>query len=206
MGAATVGPGPSMWREAPRLSGALVTLTAVEPNHAAGLLRAADDDDVFTHLGVARPTTLDDAEQLVREALNARAAGTAISWVQMVNGEVAGLTTFYDLLPARRSLAIGSTWLGRRWQRTGVNGEAKLLLLSRAFDVLGCVRVVWHVDERNAVSRAAVLALGATEEGELRKHKRRRDGSWRTTVQFSMTDDDWPACRERLVIRASARA
>ena len=195
--------GPSPWLQAPTLHGARVTLAALEPNHAAGLLHAADDEELFTHLSVPRPKTLTDAERLIRDALTAYDARTSVTWAQTVEGEVAGLTTFYDICPSRRSLAIGSTWLARRWHRTGVNQDAKLLLLSRAFDTLHCVRVVWHVDERNLPSRAAELALGATEEGSLRKHKTRRDGSWRTTVQFSMTDDDWPASRERLRSRLS---
>jgi RimJ/RimL family protein N-acetyltransferase len=76
-------------------------------------------------------------------------------------------------------------------------------MLSHAFDTLGAARVVWHTDIDNTRSQDAIARLGATREGELRKHRIRRDGSWRTTVQYSMTDDDWPAARDRLGARLS---
>ena len=80
--------------------------------------------------------------------------------------------------------------------------ESKLLLLTHAFETLAAVRVVWHTDIRNARSQAAIERLGAQKEGVLRKHRLRRDGTWRDTVQYAMTDDEWPAAaaalRERL--------
>ena len=115
-----------------------------------------------------------------------------------------GTSSYYDIVPAVRTIAIGHTWLGRRWWRTGHNTESKLLMLTHAFDTLGAARVVWHTDIHNARSQAAIARLGATREGELRKHRIRRDGSWRTTVQYSMTDDDWPAARERLADRLAS--
>ena len=78
------------------------------------------------------------------------------------------------------------------------------MLLSYAFDHLGCVRVVWHTDIYNERSQAAIARLGATREGVLRKHRLRRDGTWRDTVQYAMTDDDWPAVRDRLTARLAA--
>jgi RimJ/RimL family protein N-acetyltransferase len=74
-------------------------------------------------------------------------------------------------------------------------------MLTHAFETLGAARVVWHTDVDNERSRAAIARLGATREGELRKHRIRRDGSWRTTVQYSMIDDDWPAARDFLTTR-----
>ena len=146
------------------------------------------------------PRDVDDAHADIASALSARARGVRLPYVQLdvTAAEVAGTTSFYDVEPAARTLAIGHTWLGPRWQRTGHNTESKLLMLTHAFDVLGAARVVWHTDLRNERSQAAIARLGATREGELRKHRLRRDGSWRTTVQFSMTDDDWPAARDRL--------
>ncbi|MGI3780514.1 MAG: GNAT family N-acetyltransferase [Janthinobacterium lividum] len=186
------------WWQAPTLAGRRVVLERLDHRHALGLLLAADSDAIFTHLRFPRPQTLSDADQLVSQAEADLLAGTAVTWAQVVDGQVAGVTSYYDLSPRGLSLAIGSTWLGTRWQRSGINREAKLLLLERAFDTLGCVRVVWHTDERNRASREAIAALGVTSEGLLRKHKRRRDGTWRTTAQFSMTDDDWPAARRSL--------
>ncbi|MGA8987341.1 GNAT family N-acetyltransferase [Aeromicrobium sp.] len=100
-----------------------------------------------------------------------------------------------------RTVAIGSTWLGRRFWRTGINTEVKALLLRRAFDDLGCARVVWHVDILNERSQVAVARIGGVREGVLRKHRIRRDGSWRDTVLFSMVDAEWPAARGALLAR-----
>ncbi len=186
------------WWQAPTLAGHRVVLERLDHRHAFGLLLAADSDAIFTHLRLPRPRSLSDSQRLVSKAEADLSAGTSVTWAQVVDGQVAGVTSYYELSPPGLSLAIGSTWLGTRWQRTGINREAKLLLLERAFDTLGCVRVVWHTDERNLTSRHAIAALGATHEAFLRKHKQRRDGTWRTTVQFSMTDDDWPAARRRL--------
>src|SRR5262249_55179061 len=103
--------------------------------------------------------------------------------------------------PPARALAIGHTWLGKPWWRTGHNTESKLLMLGHAFDNLGAVRVVWHTDIYNIRSQAAIERLGAIREGVLRKHRLRFDGSWRDTVQYAMTDEDWPAARAALTAR-----
>jgi RimJ/RimL family protein N-acetyltransferase len=96
---------------------------------------------------------------------------------------------------------IGSTQLGRRWWRTGVNTEAKLLLMTRAFEELGAVRVEWQTDNLNLRSQAAIERLGATKEGVFRRHKPRADGSWRDSVFYAMTDDEWPVAKKRMVER-----
>jgi RimJ/RimL family protein N-acetyltransferase len=191
--------------ETPDLVGDQVRLTALTPQHAEGVLGASDDDEVFTWQAFARPTNLTEAEALIELYLNR--PGT-ITWAQIdqASGEVAGLTTFYDIDPPLRTVAIGSTWLGRRFWRTGVNTEAKLLLLRRAFDQLDCARVVWHVDIFNERSQTAVARIGGVREGVLRKHRIRRDGSWRDTVLFSMTDDEWPAARDALEARLAQSA
>lgn len=188
------------WYETPELHGEHVGLVPLQREHAAGILAAADDDEVFRWQSFARPRTLADAEAL-HDWYAARP--NALTWAQVdrASGDVAGLTTYYDIDPRNRAVAIGATWLGRRFWRTGVNTEAKLLLLRRAFDTLGCARVVWHVDIMNERSQEAVRRIGGVREGVLRKHMVRRDGSWRDTVLFSMTDDEWPAARDRLMER-----
>jgi N-acetyltransferase len=191
------------WYETPDLRGDHVELVRMQRHHAAGLLAAADDDEVFRWQSFARPTSLEDAERLHDWYL---ARPNAITWTQvdLASGSVAGLTTYYEIDPVNRSVAIGATWLGRRFWRTGVNTEAKLLLLRRAFDELGCARVVWHVDIRNERSQAAVERIGGRREGVLRKHMIRRDGTWRDTVVFSMVDDEWPAARKALEQRLAS--
>lgn len=114
--------------------------------------------------------------------------------------EFVGTTSFYEITPDTRAIAIGHTWLGRRHWRTGVNTESKLLMLTRAFDGLGAERVVWHTDIRNLRSQQAIERLGAQREGILRHHRIRLDGSWRDTVQYSMLAAEWPAGRDRLTV------
>jgi RimJ/RimL family protein N-acetyltransferase len=185
------------WYETPDLVGDHVTLVRLRPDHAAGILAAADDEEVFRLQSFARPTTVEEASGL-HDWYTARP--NAITWTQidLASGHVAGMTTYYEIDPANRSVAIGATWLGRRFWRTPVNTESKLLLLRRAFDTLACARVVWHVDILNERSQAAVERIGGVREGVFRKHMIRRDGSWRDTVVFSMTDDEWPAARAAL--------
>jgi RimJ/RimL family protein N-acetyltransferase len=208
---------PDDWFALPVLAGRLVRLEPLGPEHARGYLAAAgtgvDAEDVFrwvTTVGstTGAPRTLDDAKADIAAALAARARGERLAYAQLdaVSGEVIGTSSFYDVGPALRTIAIGHTWLGKRWWRTGHNTESKLLMLTHAFETLGAARVVWHTDIHNERSQAAIARLGATREGELRKHKIRRDGSWRTTVQYSMTDDDWPAARELLTTRLAAHA
>lgn len=193
---------PSQWYETPDLHGDHVTLSQLRAHHAEGVLAAADDDAVFRWLTVFRPQSLQDAEAVVHRYLT---SANTVAWAQfdMASGDLAGLTTFYDIVPELRTLAIGSTWLGKRFHRTGINTEAKLLLLTHAFEGLGAVRVVWHTDIFNEQSQEAIARLGATREGVLRKHRLRKDGTWRDTVQFAMTDDDWPDARDRLTSLAS---
>jgi RimJ/RimL family protein N-acetyltransferase len=138
-------------------------------------------------------------------ALQAFVAGARVPFVLRLasTGEVAGTTSYYDIDPANRTIAIGYTALGRRWWRTAVNTEAKLLLLGRAFEELGAVRVQWHTDLRNLRSQASIERLGAVREGVQRKHRLLPDGSWRDTVLYSMTDDQWPAARQRLLAALS---
>jgi len=200
------------WYALPVLEGRLIRLEPLDLRHAAGYLAAvgvsAEAEDVFRWVTTAgstsgAPRTLEDARIDISSALEARAGGTRCAYAQIdvASGEFAGSSSYYDIDPAVRTIAIGHTWLGMRWWRTGHNTESKLLMLTHAFDTLGAARVVWHTDIYNERSQAAIARLGATREAELRKHRLRRDGSWRTTVQYSMTDDDWPATRARLTDR-----
>ncbi|HZC69062.1 MAG TPA: GNAT family protein [Jatrophihabitans sp.] len=195
---------PDEWYALPILTGRLIRLEPLAVEHAAGYLAALgtgdDPDDVFRWLGDPPPKTLDDARYAIAAALAARARGERLAYAQFdaATGQFAGTSSYYDIGPAARTIAIGYTWLGKRWWRAGHNTESKLLMLTHAFDTLGAARVVWHTDIYNERSQTAIERLGATREGELRKHRIRRDGSWRTSVQYSMTDDDWPAARAYL--------
>jgi RimJ/RimL family protein N-acetyltransferase len=195
------------WYAMPAISGSLVRLEPLTVEHAAGYLAAAgtgaDADEVFRWLSTAPPRDARDASAQISAALAARARGERLPYAQVDarTGEFAGTTSYYDIDPAVRTVAIGATWLGRRWWRTGHNTESKLLLLTHAFETLGATRVVWHTDIYNTRSQAAIERLGAVKEGVLRKHRIRPDGSWRDTVQYAMTDDDWPAAGAALRAR-----
>ncbi|MFO6452693.1 MULTISPECIES: GNAT family N-acetyltransferase [unclassified Aeromicrobium] len=193
------------WTTPAPLAGRLVRLEPLGPEHAEGLAAAGDDPAVFEHL---RRWDVMTPEVAAGHIARAVADPALVPWAQIdaLTGEVAGTTSYYDIDAELRTVAIGHTWIGRRFWRTGLNTEAKLLLLTRAFDELGCVRVVWHTDIRNDRSQAAIARLGATREGVLRKHKLRDDGSWRDTVTFSMLDDEWPAARDRLRARLAVDA
>ncbi len=204
-----------LWFAMPVLTGRLVRLEPLTLEHARGYHAAAGDppdaEEVFRWLnpaggGASAPQTLADAVAHIVGALGQRARGERLPYAQIEvsTGQFIGTTSLYEVVPGQRTLAIGHTWIGKRWWRTGVNTEAKLLLLTYAFDALGAVRVVWHTDLRNVRSQEAIARLGAIKEGVLRKHKLRRDGTWRDTVIFSMTDEEWPAARDALAARLTA--
>ncbi|MFE9186872.1 bifunctional pyridoxamine 5'-phosphate oxidase family protein/GNAT family N-acetyltransferase [Micromonospora haikouensis] len=193
-------PDRSPWLEPAVLRGAHVVLEPLDLAHADELHAATADPQVWQHLGSHRPADPAGTAETIRAALDAHHRGERVPWVQRcaVTGAVVGSTSYYEVDPDRRAVAIGYTYLGRPWWRTGVNTEAKLLLLTRAFEELGAVRVVWHTDIRNERSQRAIERLGATREGVLRRHRLRPDGTWRDTVQYSLTDEEWPNAQARL--------
>ena len=173
------------------------------PAFVRALGTAEEAAEVTAHLSYRSPD-LPAARRVITRALTTpdqRPFATRLAG----SGELVGTTSYYDIDAERRSLAIGHTWLAWRCWRTGLNTEAKLLLLAHAFGNLGAERVVWHTDIRNEGSQAAIERLGATREGVLRRHRQRPDGSWRDTVQYAMVAPEWPAARERLAARLAGR-
>jgi N-acetyltransferase len=191
------------WFERPVLTGRYVRLEPLSADHARGLFDASKDPGIWTWMSERQPETAGDMETLVGKALAACERGLRLPWVQIdaATGEVAGTTSYYEISPSNRGVCIGHTWIGSRWHRTGLNTEAKLLLMGRAFDDLGAIRVGWHTHVRNERSRAAIERLGASFEGVHRKHRIRADGSIRDTAAYGMTDDDWPAAAQALRAR-----
>lgn len=190
------------WYALPVLTGEKVRLEPLAIEHAAGYFAASRDhsEEVFRWLTLPPPHDEGAARDQIASALMARAAGDRLAYAQIdaATGEFAGTTSFYEVYPAVRAIGIGHTWLGRRWWRTGHNTDSKLLMMSHAFDTLGAARLVWHTDIHNARSQAAIERLGATREGVIRNHRIRKDGTWRDSVQYSMTDEEWPKARDRL--------
>jgi RimJ/RimL family protein N-acetyltransferase len=204
-----------LWYAMPALVGKRIRLEPLALEHAPGYLAAAgrpeQADEIFRWQSppggaLARPVTIDDARQHITTALTARARGVRLPYAQIdaVTGQFAGTTSFADPDPVQRAITIGYTWLGQQWWRSGANTEAKLLLMTFAFEELRAVRVVWVTDIRNVRAQAAIERLGAVREGVLRKHRRRSDGTWRDTVVYALVDDDWPQAQHHLTHRLAA--
>jgi RimJ/RimL family protein N-acetyltransferase len=138
--------------------------------------------------------------------LEVQAKGTVVLFAQVeqATGRAVGRTSYLNISRRDRGLEIGSTWLGRPWQRTSLNTEAKYLLLRHAFEVLGAVRVQFKTDLRNVQSQRAIERLGAAREGVLRKHMLVRDGFIRDSVLYSILAEEWPAVKDRLEARMGA--
>lgn len=189
---------PAAWREVPTLVGTQVSLVPLAPAHADALAAVSRDSALHTlwYTNVPAP---DDVSRYIGKALDAQTAGDMLAFAVLdADGNVVGSTRFYDLDAAVPNLKIGYTWYAPRVQRTGLNTEAKLLLLTHAFDVLECASVAFETSWFNHASRAAIARLGAKQDGVLRHHKRHADGSLRDTVVFSVIDAEWPAVRRHL--------
>jgi RimJ/RimL family protein N-acetyltransferase len=199
----------STWHHPVTLTGPTLKLTPLRLADAAGLLDALGGEEVaaevLENMSYGPPADVAATRTVIAAAL---ADPDRLPYAQRIagTGELVGTTSFYEINPGARSIAIGHTWVARAYWRTGVNTESKLILLTRAFEGLGAERVVWHTDVRNTRSQLAIERLGATREGVLRHHRLRRDGSWRDTVQYSMLSAEWPAARERLRAAAILRS
>ncbi|HEX6751932.1 MAG TPA: GNAT family protein [Longimicrobium sp.] len=181
------------------LAGRHVRLVPLAPEHVPALWAVADDEDIWRWT-LNHPRCEDDVRRYVDEALEARARGIALPFAttEAATGRVIGSTRFHNVEAAHRRVEIGYTWIGRPWQRTPVNTEAKYLMLRHAFETWGCVRVELRTNALNQRSRNAILRLGAKEEGTLRRHMANDAGVFRDTVYFSILDDEWPGVKERL--------
>lgn len=189
---------PDAWRNVLTLRGRHVVLEPLTPAHADGL-RAVVADGVLPALWYTGVPAADVVEAWLADALAARARGECLPFaVRDAAGEVVGTTRFYDFDPAVPRLSIGYTWYAPRVQRTGLNTEAKCLLLAHAFETLGCAAVAFETSWHNLASRAAIARLGARQDGVLRAHRRHADGSLRDTVAFSILSHEWPAVRSNL--------
>ncbi len=167
--------------------------------HFAGLMAIGLDPELWRWtLNVC--TTREDLSAYLREALDMQSEGNALPFatIDQATGRVVGCTRFGNIEPKHRRAEIGWTWVGKPYQRSHVNTEAKYLMLRHAFEKWGCVRVELKTNALNKKSRAAILRIGAKEEGTLRKHATSDTGVVRDTVYFSITDDEWPGVKARL--------
>jgi RimJ/RimL family protein N-acetyltransferase len=181
------------------LEGILVRLEPLGMHHLTGLWAVGKDQELWTWT-LLWPRSEQQLSAYIAEALRQEQEGRALPFaiVERHGGRIVGSTRFGSIEPVHRRLEIGWTWVGREWQGTGVNTECKALLLTHAFEVLGCARVELKTDARNLRSRHAILSLGAQEEGTLRSHMRRWDDTLRDTVYYSILATEWPDVKARL--------
>lgn len=183
------------------LAGRLVRLEPLTPSHAPGLFEAlAADPAVWGWLPGPPPESAAQLEAQIAGDLKMESRGELVPFTQVeqATGRPVGRTNYLNISRRDRGLEVGGTWLGRPWHRTGLNTEAKYLLLRHAFEELGAVRVQLKTDGRNLQSQAAITRLGAVREGTLRKHMLVHDGVIRDTIMFSVIDTEWPAVKARL--------
>ena len=177
-----------------------IELRPMTLEHEAGLRAAAADGELWN----IRVTSVPEPEQTlqyIKDALAMREAGNRFAFVvvEAATGKVIGSSSYHDIVPALKRVEIGYTWYAKSVQRSHVNSSCKLLLMTHAFEVLGCHVVGWRTDNFNFASQAAIERLGAKKDGVLRGHALRRDGTIRDTVMYSMRAGEWPEAKAQLL-------
>lgn len=177
-----------------------VTLRPLTLDDEAGLKAAAADGELW-NLRITSVPEPEHTRKYIEDALAMRDAGNrfAFAVTDTATGEVLGCTSYHDIVPALKRVEIGWTWYAKRVQRTHVNTTAKLLLMTHAFEPLGCHVVGWRTDNFNFASQRAIERLGAKKDGVIRGHALRRDGTIRDTVMYSMRSGEWPEAKAQLL-------
>jgi N-acetyltransferase len=181
------------------LEGRRVRLEPLALDHVPGLAEVALDPAIWQWT-IARPADEADLRAWAETAIAGREAGTEFPFatIDVASGRPIGSSRYMNIVLDHHRLEIGWTWVAPPWQRTGANREAKLLMLTHAFDTLGCRRVEFKTDSLNEPSRTALLGIGATFEGIFRNHMVMPDGRMRHSAYYSVIDEEWPAVRAGL--------
>ncbi len=181
------------------LEGQHVRLEPLSLAHEEPLNTAAGDGELWNSTVTVVPTRSEMLDY-ISEALAAQAQGRELPFViiRKSTGQVVGTTRFYDIIVEHRKLVLGYTWIAASAQRSAVNTEAKLLLLTHAFEHWCYLRFELVTDVLNQQSRAAILRLGANEEGNLRNHLIMPSGRYRDSVCFSIIESEWQNVKARL--------
>ena len=174
-----------------------VRLLPLGLEHVAGLQAAASDGQLWK-LRVTSVPEPDEVMAYIQTALQTDNR-FAFAVTDATSGEVLGSTSYHDILPTVKRVEIGYTWYAARCQRTHVNSTCKLLMMSHAFEILGCNVVGWRTDNFNFASQQAIERLGAKKDGVIRGHALRRDGTIRDTVMYSMRAGEWPEAKAQLL-------
>ena len=184
------------------LEGRHVRIEPLAHEHADGVRAAAADGELWRLWYTSVPAP-DKTTEWIDIALDMRDRLGAMPFVvrERASGDIVGATRYFNVDAANRRLEIGHTWYAKRVQRTAVNTECKLLLLTHAFEALGCIAVEFRTSSFNSQSREAIARLGAKQDGILRSHQILPDGTLRDTVVFSIIAPEWPAVKRHLVFR-----
>lgn len=176
-----------------------VRLEPLTLEHHTALCEVGLDDELWK-VTASNIRTPDDMRSYIEMALRWQNEGTALPFaaIDRISEKVVGSTRFANIDKMHRRTEIGWTWIARPWQRTPINTEAKYLMLHHAFETMGCIRVEFKTDSLNERSRAALLRLGAKEEGILRNHMITHSGRIRHSVYFSIIDSEWPEVKKNL--------
>lgn len=186
----------------PPLLGPRVALRVLTADDAPALVAAAADGELWNLVATIVPSAA-TVHDYIRAALDGQAAGTVMPFAIVLreSGRVIGSTRYWKIDRANRKLEIGHTWLAKSFQRSFANSEMKYLMLRAAFEDMGCIRVQFTTDEINAASRAAILRLGAKEEGIIRNERIMPGGRKRNSVRYSIIDEEWPEVKAKLAAR-----
>ena len=184
------------------LEGHGVRLEPLAREHHDGLVAAAGDGELWTLWFTSVPAP-GETQAYVAAALAGQDAGHMLPWAvrELDTGAIVGSTRYHDIVTTVDRVEIGYTWYARRCQKSHVNTACKLLLLGHAFDKLGCAVVGFRTDNFNFASQAAIAALGAKQDGVIRHHQSRRDGTVRDTVMFSILATEWRDVKRHLELR-----
>ena len=181
------------------LESSTVRLLPLSLEHADGLGAAASDGQLWNLRVTAIPKP-DEARAYIQTALDTDNR-FAFAVTDAVTGTVLGTSSYHDILPMVKRVEIGHTWYAARCQRTHVNSTVKLLMMTHAFETLGCHVVGWRTDNFNYASQQGIERLGAKKDGVIRGHFMRRDGTIRDTVMYSMRSGEWPEAKAQLLYR-----
>jgi len=187
------------------LEGEFVRLEPLRFDHLPSLIEIGLEESLWKWTANV-VTNATDLERYVRDALAIQAAGTALPFVtiEKSSGTIVGSTRFGNIDPTNRKAEIGWTWINPTRQRARINTEAKLLMLTHAFETWKCIRVELKTDANNEKSRNAIARIGGVEEGTLRNHMITESGRFRDSVYFSIIDTEWDAVKEGLIAKLEA--
>jgi len=188
------------WVTPVTLTGKHVRLEPMTEAHIPALAEIGAGKEFWDFMVYGSMEDEDDMAGWVREILARAERGTDLPFVaiHLESGRVAGATRYLNIMPNDRGLEVGGTWYGLNFQRTAVNTECKYLLLTHAFESLGCIRVQIKTDSLNLRSQKAIERIGAVKEGVLRNHMILPNGRIRHSVFYSILDSEWPGVKKKL--------